>query len=297
MNFLNFLTRLKGWFDTRYSLRKALFWSFVSVIFVPMLLVGSIVAYASINDSRQSAESKLEAVSSLKEAAITRWTEGMMGRLTESGTLDIAARTLYEFDRRPAFVEHLVSRFRLDIMAIRGNSADFDVISLMDLSGNVKASTNLDEVGKTYRDRPFFAYGKSAPYIQPIFYDSQTQAAVLYLSTPVTASTGEVVGVLAGKANLSVLQAILQETTGLGRGSETYLATQDRLILTPVLERRDRVRLSVGMQEGFRGHAGARLYTNYAGAPVVGAYRPLPGLGAVLLAEQGQQYAFAALRR
>jgi len=289
----------KHWFDTKHSLRRTLFWSLVAVIFVPMVLVGSVVTSVSLNSNSNLVESKLVAVAILKEGSINRWLDGVSGRLTEPGTMDIAARTLYEFERRPAFEEHLVSRFRHDVMAIRGNSNDFELINLIDKDGVVKASTDENEVGKIYKSTPMFSEGMKDVYIQPLYFDDINQTTTLIISTPVYDADENIVGVLSGKVNLGVLKTILQEATGLGAKSETYLAAQDGTIFDPLLKPRpdSTTETTEGITAGFNNQVGTTLYLNYEGEPVVGSYRPLGKLGTVLLAEQESEEAFASIRR
>ncbi len=287
----------KHWFDTKRSLRRTMFWSLVAVIFVPMVLVGSVVTSVSLKSNTSLVESKLVAVAILKEGSINRWLDGVAGRLTEPGTMDIAVRTLYEFERRPAFEEHLVSRFRHDVMAIRGTSNDFELINLLDKDGVVKASTDEAEVGKIHKSDPVFTEGLKALYIQPLYFDETTRAATLFISTPVYDADENIAGVLSGKVSLHVLRTILQEATGLGAKSETYLAAQDGSIFDPLLAIRPASQSTRGISAGFNNQAGTTLYFNYEGEPVVGSYRPIGKLGAVLLAEQEREEAFASIRR
>ncbi|RME44930.1 MAG: GAF domain-containing protein, partial [Caldilineae bacterium] len=118
-----------------------------------------------------------------------------------------------------------------------------------------------------------------------------------YIAVPVTDDDGAVTGVLAGKVNLEELKTILAETPGLGARSETYLAAPNGLLFTPALQPRAATHPSEGIQKGLDHIAGTGLYANYAGEPVVGAYRPLGRLGVVLLAEQAQSEAFVSLLR
>ncbi len=283
----------------KYSLRKTIFWAFVAVILIPMLLIGSIVAYTSINGNRQVVESKLLAVSALKEAAINRWLNGVENRLTESGTQNIAARTLYEFERRPDRAEYLANRFRYDILAIRGNSSDFDLIFLIDADGTVKASTNQEMIGSSYSGQEIFERGLENTYIHPLTYDNQLKQTVLYISTPVNSAEGEVVGVLAAKVNLQVLEEVMLATVDPDQEhpgqSESYLTTQDGTVLQPNLSPRPDAQHSLGISNGLKGQSSIAIYPNYAGVQVFGSYKPVDQLTAVLLVEQPLATAFQVI--
>ncbi len=281
------------------SLRRIIFWSFVAVMLIPMLLIGSIVAYTSVNGNRQVVESKLLAVSTLKESAINRWLNGVENRLTESGTQDIATRTLYEFERRPDRAEYLANRFRYDILAIRGNSSDFDLIFLIDAGGTVKAATDQDMIGLSYSGQKIFERGLENTYIHPLTYDDQLKQTVLYISTPVNSTDGETVGVLAAKVNLQVLEEVMLATVDPDQErssqSESYLTTQGGVVLQPNLAPRPDAQRSLGISSGLDGQSNIDTYSNYAGVRVFGSYRPIDQLGAVLLVEQPVATAFQVI--
>ncbi len=287
----------RSWFDTRHSLQRTLFWSFALVIILPMLLVGGVVTYSGVNTIRQNTENTLSTVALLKENAINRWLDSVMSRFTENATVDIAKRTLYEFKRRPAFSEHLISRFRLDMLGIMGNTADFSTITLLDADGIVKASTNNDEIGIDYSGRNIYVVGIEAPYISPLQFDTEKNRPELYVAVPISEDDGTRVGVLVGEVKLNALREVLGEIDELGPQSESYLATQSRDIIAADLSLRATNARSEGIEMGFMEDVGVRFYDNYTDVPVVGAERLIERIGAVLVVEQTQEAAFAPVLR
>lgn len=283
----------RSWFDTKHSLQRAVFWAFALVILLPMLLVGSVVTISGITTLQQATESKLVTVALLKENAIDSWLDNIISRFSESATVDIASRTLYEFERRPAFAEHLVSRFRLDILGIMGNTDDFNTITLLDKTGVVRASTDVNEVGFDYSTRDFFRLAQHAPYVSSLRFNTEKNRPELYVSLPITEQDGTTLGVLVGNVRLDALKNVLGKIDELGPESESYLATQSRQIIAPDLSLRTNVNNLEGVEMGFMEGEDLRFYDNYAGVPVVGAQRLIDRIGAVLLVEQTQEAAFA----
>ncbi len=287
----------RTWFDTKHSLQRTLFWSFALVILLPMILVGSVVTYSGVNTIRQTTESKLVTVALLKEQAIDNWLDGIISRFSESATVDIATRTLYEFERRPAYANHLISRFRLDVLGIMGNTDDFRTITLLDKNGIVRASTNEREVGFDFSGRNIFKLGRKALYINPLYFDEARNRPVLYIALPITEDDDSLLGVLVGEIRLDSLTKILGKIDELGPESESYLATQSRQIIAPDLTVRTNVVSLESVEMGFTESETLRFYDNYAGVPVVGAQRLIDRIGAVLLVEQTRDAAFAPVVR
>lgn len=288
----------RSWFDTRHSLQRTLFWSFALVIILPMLLVGSVVTYSGVNTIRQNTENTLSTVAQLKENAINRWLDSVMSRFTENATIDIAKRTLYGFERRPALSEHLISRFRLDMLSIMGNADDFSSISLLDADGILKVSTNNDEeIGTDYSGQNIYIVGINAPYISPLRFNTVKNRPELYIAVPISEDDGTRVGVLVGEVKLNTLQEVLGNIDELGPQSESYLATQSRDIIASDLSLRATNARSEGIEMGFIEDVGVRFYDNYVDEPVVGAERLIERIGAILVVEQSQEAAFAPVLR
>jgi len=169
----------------------------------------------------------------------------------------------------------------------------------MDLQGRVVVSTDQMQEDKIRYNEAYFQQGLRVPVVQPPFYDLGLDQMVIIAARPVRNTRGEVIGVLAGRANLDALDEIMSERAGLGETGETYLVDPDHVLLTP----------NRFGEEGIYVHTegshnaillqrdGAGLYDNYRQVPVVGAYHWLPDLRVALLAEQEQAEAFQPVYR
>ena len=111
---------------------------------------------------------------------------------------------------------------------------------------------------------------------------------LIYTAGPIYDQNRQVIGVLAGRARISPLNDIVNDRTGLGESGVTYLVSMDRSLLAGLDPNRVGQNMQTdGVIAAFGGEAtGIRAYENTDGVMVLGVYRWLPELQAVLLAEQ-----------
>jgi PAS domain S-box-containing protein len=96
------------------------------------------------------------------------------------------------------------------------------------------------------------------------------------------------------------MDRIVAQQTGAGPSSEAYLVTGSSDFLSSSRFGRPEYRRGVhteGVAAVVRHRSGVGLYTNYAGVPVIGAYRWIKERELALLVEVGQRQAFAPARR
>ncbi len=132
-------------------------------------------------------------------------------------------------------------------------------------------------------------------YPSPINY-RPTMTVSVRVGTPGTTSSG----VLAVNLNLDRMDTIVLELTGLGDSSESYLIDKYHSFLSSKRFGRDeylRGAHSTAIEDGIAGNDGRGLYENYAGNPVIGVYRNIMPLDAVLLVEITQEAAFLPAQR
>ena len=120
---------------------------------------------------------------------------------------------------------------RVDIQDLLTNifesNSIYDAVYLMDAKGNCVASTDSAFVGKNYGFREYFRQaiqGKS--YISSILRGKTTKRPGLYLSNPVRAADGKIVGVAVIKIKESDIAKIVN---GLDLDPESYAFLIDRL--------------------------------------------------------------------
>ena len=161
------------------------------------------------------------------------------------------------------------------------------------------ANTDLGKAFRTVRDNPrkgskvFFDFKPYAP---------SHGAPASFISTPILGAKGELHGVLVFQMPIGKLNALMQQTAGLGKTGETYIVGTDLLMRSDsrfskgstILKTKvdtEQVRLAL------KGQAGRLTGTDYRGEPVVAAYKPLKFLNTTwaVIAEQETGEAFASV--
>lgn len=177
----------------------------------------------------------------------------------------------------------------------------FEELFFMDTEGNVLVSTTMSHEGQRLGLEPFFIQGLTNRNIEQPSYSLSLGKMTIVASAPVR-NGEEVVGVLAGRANLQGLNQIMIERPGLGATGETYLVGSNYRLLTFL--RRDGYDIPdtyirtagseavIGTRRG-----GDATYESYSGDKVIGVYTWVPGLHVALLAEQEESEALASTRR
>ncbi len=167
-------------------------------------------------------------------------------------------------------------------------------------SGRILFSTEPRQVGEyRLRDR-FFVEGRTAPSRGPVSPSPTTLEPTLTYSAPIRDSTGELLGVVAGRADLTGFDAIVnQRSRELGSG-ETYLVDRFHVFISVDRFGREGYPRGVhteGIDAAVEQTEGVGAYLNYDGVPVIGAYRWLPGLDIALLVEVSEDEAYAPVQR
>ena len=175
--------------------------------------------------------------------------------------------------------ERLVLQLRLARAAsMQGNLEELFVLAPS--GGEVLASTVNEHVGKYHVADLFYTRGKSETFIQNVFTSPITGRPTLTIATPIRGSGGEVLGVLAGNLDLSYVDELIESSAGLGASAESYLVSPFNDFVSSERFGREEYRRGVfssGIDAALEGASGIGVYENYAGVPVIGAYRWEPG--------------------
>lgn len=84
-------------------------------------------------------------------------------------------------------------------------------------SGMVVASTDTTEEGRFKESRPYFLNGKQGPYVQNLYYSNKSRGPAITFSAPIRSPDGELLGVLAGRGNVSKINEIITRSSGVPR--------------------------------------------------------------------------------
>lgn len=169
----------------------------------------------------------------------------------------------------------------------------FREISFVSPEGVVLVSTNPAREGENLIGEAFFVKGTISTFA------SEIGNSGMVISTPVRDEAGSLLGVVVVNFDLQRVREIMEQRTGLGETGETYLVNRDYQFITNPRHREEgllkREVRTEGVEKCLKGVSGVGLYNNYAGKPVIGAYRWLEKRGLCLVVEIEQREAFAQI--
>jgi len=188
-------------------------------------------------------------------------------------------------------------------------------VFLLDISGHIAASTNSGNIGLNRSADAYFTGAKDGPFIKDAYRSKTAGKDNLTFSAPVTdRASGEFLGVLVLRHNLTPLNKIMTNPTGLGKTGETYLINKHGFMITPSRFRSDtflkqkvdtkNARECLEHQRGkdHREHPESikhevTVFPDYRNKRVLGAHAYIPEMGWGLLAEMNEDEAFAPITR
>jgi GAF domain-containing protein/HAMP domain-containing protein len=278
------------------TIRTRLFIAFVSVVLLLAVVVGTAVAVLGFQNAREQATRQLEAVATLKEEEIRKWTRDSQDSLIRVLNTEVTPRYLHWLSlENPRDPLRRVAHQRVQELfrrAIR-QGRWFTELALLDPQGEVVAATDRTEEGENHGHQPYFQEGLKRAYMQPPSISPELSRMSIVFSQPVEDREGRTF-VLVGRTSVGVLEEIMLGRTGLGETMETYLVDGDYVPVTPTKLSGEGMYVQSHGVDAALAHQGngSAFYDNYWGRPVVGVYNWLPEFQAVLMAEQEQSEAF-----
>ncbi len=286
------------------SLRARLVSWFLAILILVGVAASALTLHLTQLALRQSMFDRLTAVAIVEEDQLSKWVDDASGLVVLFSQLpdlqglatELAADAAGSTDAARAQDE--VVDF---LERIRTSTDVFEEVMLLSgLGGRVLASTDPARMGEFRIDELFFEVGRQDTYVQNVYSSPVDGRPALTVATPVRGSTGEVVAVLAAHLDLARLDGILSDRSGLGETGETYLVSSLNDFVSSERFGRDEYLRGVrseGIDRALSGENDTGLYDNYAGVPVIGAYRYIPHREMALLVEMDQAEAFAPVRR
>jgi len=284
------------------SLQNRLLLAFISLTILPVLITGAIATLVSSQGLRSDVFDELQSVTILKENAIKDWlnvVQTNLGLIYEDRTAQQGISALLQNTSETALNQN---QLRNELISFNNRTGYFVEIFALDTDGKVVLSTDALQEGKIQANQAFFQEGLEAKHVSPPVYEVSLSSYSIVISEPIKTAGGRVIGVLAGRVNLSTLSDIMQQETGLGEAGETYLVSSNYAVLTNLKNiefvpgetyiRTDGVTNAI--QSKARGTAN---YTDYAGNDTFGVYHWIPELQIALIAEHNQADALQASNR
>ena len=246
---------------------------------------------------------QLKSVATLKQQQVDSWIGGLRLNLdivlSEEG-IERDLRTLTQAPpgsgRRDAAYRRVLHRFSW----VATRVGLFEELFFMGPEGEVLVSTDRGHERQQLGMNDYFTEGVRGEYIQEPSWSLSLNKMTVVASRPVGAGIEEL-GVLAGRANLDSLNAVMLGRAGLGQTGETYLVGSNHRLLTELRSPgytipNAYVRTS-GANAAVDGNlSGSATYPGYAGQTVIGVYAWIPQLKVALMAEQGEGEALQGTR-
>lgn len=282
----------------------------VGYFLILSLTTTGLVAYITYVRARsaltQSLFEQLTAVAAIKEKNLIRWTDAqrqdviLLAQLLETDTPALQLLALDAQEIPPNAPQYQAAYHELaDFMAIIHSSRSpfAEILILTETGGKIIASTQPAHEGKYRVLDSYFVEGKAGTYIQQVYPSVVTGKPTLTIATPLRERDSQLRGVLAVHLNLDEMDALVEEQVGTQKTGETYLLDSYNVFVSGQRFGRDEYPRGVhthGIDAAVSGQSGTGIYKNYAGIPVIGAYRWIDELGLALVTELHQAEAFAA---
>ncbi|MDM8527745.1 ATP-binding protein [Anaerolineales bacterium HSG24] len=262
---------------------------------LPALIITMDTRTQEIEGSEAQILNQLYSAVTLKEASINLWVDALhesLADLERKSTFTSQVRVLLQ-DRpnalsRPA----LRSLFQLQI----DERHLFKEILLLDVNHNTVLSTIKEKENIPVRIYylSYFEPALEGPYTELLSLATISKYNFVVAARPVYDDDGTVIGVLAGKANLDMLNQLIDENAGLGKTGQTYLVGRNKFLLTelPGIQIQKIETVGINTILDTKGSMSG-TYENYHNKRVLGMYHWLPRLKSVLVVEQEEAEAFA----
>ena len=295
----------------RRSLMVRLVLTFLALSLLMVGIVGAVSYLRARGSLETTVFDRLNAAEQLKADSIDRWIDeqrrnvvfvaGLMGGF-QSGTSTGVGKDVQQVLAGAAGDARLAPArdgVRSVLKYVVSQTADAQELLVLDLDGRVVVSTVPDHERLDQKGEEYFTRGASSTYVHPVAPSPLTARPTITVATPLFDRNGQRIGVVAANLNLERLDRIVLPATGLGRTGQSYLVGSDGRFVHSRLSTGANARgvSSQAIDRGLDEREGQGLYESYAGVPVIGVYHFLDEIGAVLVAEQSQDAAFAPARR
>jgi GAF domain-containing protein/HAMP domain-containing protein len=283
------------------TIRTRMLISFAGLSMLLALILGAASALVLWQNGQNQVRNQLESAATLKGQQLDTWIDALQTDLTillSTQETSDHAQVILQASPRFGSYEYARQQLLAHFESFMPQTGRFEELFIVDPQGKVLLSTNPSHEGNTEPDQDYTEEGLKGAHVSPPYYSQSLGQMTAVAALPLADSQGQAIGVLAGRANLETLNAIMMERQGLGQTGETYLVGPEHDLLTPNLRGEQNIAVeSTGAGTALSSQAnGSANYTNYRGVPVIGVYHWLPRLGVVLLAEQAQSETFRLIQ-
>ncbi len=275
----------------------------VLIVAFTAVAISGVTAILQSRDARDRVVGQLKSVATLKERQVDSWIDGLSLNLDIAlASEDITADLRTVSAATPGSAEYAAAHDRVlrRFAWVSNRMGLFEELFFMGAGGEVLVSTSRSHEKQQLGMNDYFTQGMNGEFIQEPSYSLALGKMTVVASCPVT-YLDVPIGVLAGRANLDSLNAVMIGRAGLGQTGETYLVGSNHRLLTDLRRPgysipNTYVRTMGADAVADRNESGFGVYPGYADDTVIGVYEWIPRLNVALLAEQGQSEALRATR-
>lgn len=289
------------------TIRARLLIGFVLIALLPLISAAAGSVIVGVINGRQQAYERLESVAVSKELAIQRWADSLQQQLSlvsysDSGYERISVVvSLAQDDKYLRFYNKAV---RNRLQGFLGQSQELQNLFVVDTFGRIALSTNAEQEGQSIAGQTYLERARVAPYVEFTLPESGSislqSVPMVTVGAPVAGVRGQEPGIIGAQVSLDALEGVLDDQTGLGETGKSYLVSSEGIVLAGSrsvsnMAAADQLSLasSAGLGEALVTRAAVTgVYNDYRGKRVIGVYRWLPELNALLAVEQDQTEAF-----
>ena len=282
------------------QLRWNLILYFILLAVVPMALTVAFALNQAIGQTRDQIRNQLESIVELKQDQLIRWLNDSQAALDQFLSDSSRTSLLITLVESPTPTPPGQTDVSYRAIQISFNDQLYNAamaqplieeLFVYNVEGEIVTASNPVQIGKIVVRQPYFADSLSGDAIQTPYYEVGSGELTLFVTTPLMAQSGQVVGVLAARLDTETLAQIMTERTGLGDNGETYLVSlENNYLLTPSRFENEgyiltRAYHSDGIDRALQQQDGTAIYESYREVRVIGVFRWLPELQVAMLAE------------
>jgi signal transduction histidine kinase/HAMP domain-containing protein len=282
----------------RGGLGKTLLTAFLLLAIVPLSTVTWYATQRERNDIQREVTAKLSSVAAMVEAQVRQCLENRIVDLAPLAASPNTQEHVSALITNPAEASTARDALSVELHNLLAQDSGFRGLAVLDGAGRVLISTD------TGTDPPFevllmqqtitlvaeqaFGLQALASPAEPSSTLDPTNDMRLIAIQRITGPDAETLGLLVGWLSPCDMVQTMQAVSGLGKAGEIYLVDTKSVRVSD-----GQKVTSPGIEAALSGKSREGLHENYAGVPVIGVYRWIPGLGLALVAEQAQEEAFA----
>jgi methyl-accepting chemotaxis protein len=279
---------------------KLTFW-FLTLSLVPILAIG-IFAY---RDSRASLEreimQKLSAIADNKLFTLKGWI--YIHRVDIVSLAQNNAIKDFLDAGAGAPKEASMQRAKILIESLQQTNPLYLDVLVTDPEGKIilSSSPTLTQTGKSLSEIGLSKMESGRTFISAVFLSPAAQQPVYLIVSPISAGDKSL-GFVALETDVSRMQALAEERSGLGESGEVMIVDRSQRMLTQSRFGKESTALAKipeaePIQLALQGKKGEVYFNDYRGQPVLGAFRPFSELDSVLVAKMDTSESLAPIAR